>query len=455
MRVRQSESSILSRGPGIILAFMLCAPALSAIPQKRMSTINSKEARIKTDAGKKVARIVGKRIDNFCEHFRAFYDEHRLEDKNSATIVCRIFDSYDDFAAYYKRTSAGGATPAAYFSPSLNALVLYNDDADVYLRQTLFHECSHQYLNRYIHGAPKWCNEGLSEYFEGWLLEADGTLVEKRANLYDLMVLQQALAANKFLTPRALVEMPAKEFNDFRVEHPEFHGYLHYVTSWGLVYYFLEGPEPGDRELFSRYLRELNKKGDRAKLDLDWQEFEARWKKWMLSLDVKAETVDDHLLLGAGHRQVGDWTKALAEYGKAFELEPVKAGVRYWIGLCHKRRGAYDQAVPHLEAALAENSEDARAPYMLGRIFLGIDQKNARSDPAKALGFAIEASTRSNDRAPTYLAFLARCQSATGDHRKAIKTAKRILKIADKEERELYLALIEELEEARRASKKR
>ena len=39
--------------------------------------------------------------------------------------------------------------PMAYYSSAENQLVLYNDEADVTLRQTLFHETSHQYLDRY------------------------------------------------------------------------------------------------------------------------------------------------------------------------------------------------------------------------------------------------------------------------------------------------------------------
>ena len=68
--------------------------------------------------------------------------------------------------------------PLAYFSPSLNAIVLFNDEANVTLRQTLFHETSHQFLERYTSDAPKWLNEGLAEYFEGWRMSPEGKLLE-------------------------------------------------------------------------------------------------------------------------------------------------------------------------------------------------------------------------------------------------------------------------------------
>ncbi len=186
-------------------------------------TLRGKECRIKTNLPAKVAKPIPDRIDRYCENFKRFYDELGLKPKASNKVVIRVFATHEEYTDFYHRSSPGKDPPAAYFSPSLNGVVSYHDPDDPYLRQVLFHETSHQYLNRYTTAAPKWANEGLAEYFEGWQLDEEGSLLKRRPPFYDLLTLQEALADDEYLKPKELIQMKSKVFMDFRENYPALH----------------------------------------------------------------------------------------------------------------------------------------------------------------------------------------------------------------------------------------
>ena len=175
------------------------------LPQEGLRNYKVKEAIVKANTSKEVAEAVAARINNFCAVFEQFYADLGLDKRSDNKLVARLFNTYEEYETHYRRTTSEQDPPLAYFSPALNAIVLYNDEADLTLRQTLFHESAHQYLNRFTSDAPKWLNEGLSEYFEGWRMSPEGKLVEKRVNLYDLKLLQDCLKGERSLAPRALV----------------------------------------------------------------------------------------------------------------------------------------------------------------------------------------------------------------------------------------------------------
>lgn len=431
----------------VVLAALL---ALASAPwsQAGLRTRKSKEAIVKANTSKAIAEAVGQRIDNFCALFEGFYDDLGLEKRSDNKLVARLFNTYEEYETQFLRANPGDDPPLAYFSPSLNAIVLYNDEADLTLRQTLFHEASHQYLNRYTSDAPKWLNEGLAEYFEGWRMAADGTLVEKRVNLFDLKLLQDCIAAEKMLPPRALIGYDAKAFDDFRKDHPDRHPYLHYVTAWSLVWFSLElSDDPRDRERLLTYLRDLNDKGARAEFQVeDMDDLEARWKAAITGLQAVPVDAVDHVLLASGYSQSRDHAEAARLYAKALEIQPDIPGAAFGLGFCQKRMGDYDAALATFERAREADPTNPSIPYWMARIVLGIDKKNAASDPARALELAEAASRLADESSPQMLELVARCQAAAGDPRAAVKTVKRILKLElEDDEVKRYEALEQEL----------
>lgn len=420
------------------------------VPQEGLRNYKVKEAIVKANTSKEIAEAVAARINNFCAVFEQFYADLGLDKRSDNKLVARLFDTYEEYETHYRRTTSEQDPPLAYFSPSLNAIVLYNDEADLTLRQTLFHESAHQYLNRFTSDAPKWLNEGLSEYFEGWRMSPEGKLVEKRVNLFDLKLLQDCLKAEKALAPRALAAFDHQQFNDFRKNNPGLHPYLHYVSAWGMVYFSLElSSEPRDRERIVAYLRALNDKGASARFHVeDWDDFETRWKAALLGLEAVPVDAVDFVLLASGYRQSGDYAEATKLYEAALAKDPKTPRGAYLVGSAKKRMGDYAGALEWLEKARAAEPADPSAPYLMARILLGIDRKGSKkeeTDPVRALALAQEASKLAGGDSPQMLELLARCQAANGDASAAEKTVKKILKLVEEEEKPYYEQLAAEL----------
>jgi len=424
--------------------FLMALGSASASAQDGLRTRRFKESIVKSNTSKEVAVAVGERLDNFCEVFGEFYDGLGLKPKSSNKAVARLFDTYEEYAAQYARENPGRDPPLAFFSPSRNALVLYNDEADLTLRQTLFHEASHQYMNRYTEEAPKWLNEGLAEYFEGWRMSAEGHLLEKRVNIYDLSLVQGALQAERYLRPRDLVAMDWKEFRDFREVHPEFHPYLHYVTSWSIIWFCLEESHEGDRDLIVQLLRDLMEKGGTSEFQVgDWDGFEARWREAILGLDSQPVDAIDHLLLARGHRSNERFQEAAELYEKTIELDPAIKSAYYQAGNCRARMGQLDVALDWLAKAREVDPGNPSVLRLLARIHMW---KGEEADLERALEIAEESLKIVGKKSPPYLELLARCQAANGDKRGAVRTCRKILRLVEEDDEIAYYeALVEEL----------
>lgn len=423
--------------------------------QRGLKSLRTKEALVKSNASRAVSLAVGRRVDEFCVEFGAFYSGFGLRPKSNNTIVVRLFNTYDEYEDYYKRTHQGRSAPTAYFSPSLNALVLYNDEADITLRQTLFHESSHQFLRRYTNDAPKWLNEGLAEYFEGWRMTPEGRLVERRPNLYDTMILQDAIKRRRALAPEKLVSMSASQFTNFRANNRTLHGYLHYVTSWSLVWHCLEGGVEEDRERFVKYLTDLNRRGPRARFEVeDWEAFEERWRKTVLALGPEPQDAIDHIVVARRYLDNGEYSTAIAEYEAALEKDPETPRVHYWLGYGYKLRNLYDDAVKWLKKAREVEPDNPAAPYQLARIWLRVDLRGSTMEPEpdRALVHALEASRLTKGSNPNYEELLARCYLAQGDFKRALAVARRIPTLVEDDEDRLehYENLITEIRVASR-----
>lgn len=431
-----------------MLHFLLPVLALAPLLPGGMRSYRSKEAIIKSNAPAAEAKALGKRLDHYCELFKEFYDEVGLKKKNDNTLKIRLFATYDEYEEYYKRGGAGlGGTPLAYFSPSLNSIVMYSDEEDVALRAVVFHEASHQYLNRYTYDAPKWINEGLAEYFEGWKVPEKGPAT-RRAHLYDVALVQKAIKDDKYLEPRKLIEMGASDFNDFAKNNRDLHSYMHYATSWSLVYYCLSVDREGDQERMLNYLNDLRSKGANAEFEVDdWDAFTERWKAGILRVDPTPTDAVDYFLIAQGYRSNKEWSKSVAALEKALEADPALPSARYWLGYSHKRTGNYTKAKEVLKQVMIDSPEDPRAPYNLARMYLGIDRESDESEAEIALEYALKASDLVDDESPLYLWLISRCYIELGDKKKAVRFAKKILKVIDKEDREVWEPTVEALRE--------
>lgn len=433
---------------------LLAWSALPAAFGDSFRTYKGRECTVKTNAPAAVGKLVAKRIDNYVDQFAEFFDAFDLDAKNDNRIVARIFDTYEDYAEHYSRRSEKKSPPMAYFSSSMNAIVLYNDELDLTLRQTLFHEASHNFFNRFTYDEPPWLNEGLAEYFEGWEITAEGEFVSVRPNIYDLMIVRAALESDEALSLEELFGLSHTEWKEHGTRHPELHGYLHYCTAWSVVYHCLESGHEGDRERLATYFRDLNEDGARAQWPTDdLDEFEARWRATVLGLDVERTTAEAHMLVAGGQRSNGDYADAAKEYAAALKLDAEAPRVRYWLGYCLKRSSQYDEATAMLQAALEHDPDEASAAYMLSRITLGVDKPGSAVDVEKATAWIERALDIVDGESASYLLMLARCQEASGNPKAAVKTVRKILRMVDEESAPQYEEWLDRFREAEKSKR--
>ena len=433
----------------MILAPLLCTLMLFA--PDGMKIYKSKDFTIRSNASTRESKALGKRITFYLSIFEDFYKDLGLKKKSDNRLKLRLFATHEEFEAFYKRGGGSlGSTPLAYWSPSLNSIVMYSDERDVALKAVVFHETSHQFLSHYTSDAPKWLNEGLSEYFEGWKIE-DAKSARESLHLYDLAMVQGALKAGHFLTPQKLISMSRSDFNNFAKQNPKLPGYLHYATSWSLVYYGIKTRDERDHERLLQYFHDLRDLGPNAKFDVpDWPAFTERWKAFILDLDPSPSDALDHFLIGSGHRRNGKYSKAVKSFESALALDPKMPGARYWVGYCQKRLGRYDLAYKALEQVLVDDPEDARAPYYLARMHLGIDRRGAKSEAEKALTYAELASDLLDGKSPYYLELIAQCQIELGEFKQAKRTLRKVRKAIAEDDLPNWKKRLEKLEQSTR-----
>ena len=108
--------------------------------------------------------------------------------------------------------------------------------------------------------------------------------------------------------------------------------------------------------------------------------------------------------------------------------------------------GDYDKAMETLEAARKDEPKNGTILYWMARIVLRIDQEDRKgADPARALALAQEALKLAGTDSPGILVLIARCQAAAGDLGAADKTMRKVLKLAEEDEKPFYEALAREL----------
>lgn len=429
-----SRASAASHGGRVALALALAVTLLAGSSAAQSRTFKGKECTVKTDAPKPVGKAYVERIDNYCKVFGEFFDDLGLDENNDNKIIARVFNEYEAFKEFHDR-NFDSPTPAAFFSPGMNAIVLYNAEGNVNLRQVLFHEVSHNFLNRYIYLTPPWINEGLAEYFEGWLMSETGEFIEVRPHLYDLILVQGALNTDKAISPEELIGLSRADFKAFAKGYPELDSYLHYATMATFVYYCLEGGHEGDRDLLVGYLRELNDRGENARFEVDdWPALEARWRAFTLSLSPERTRLDDHLLVASGFRRGEHWELAAEEYRAALAREPSLANAQ--IGLARvlleaeDYAGAYDAYERNIEL----DPENQWSYYWMSLIIVRYGLDDAPRDYRLALELAERANELADGENLYIRLMVARAHNVLGDPSLSIKLTKKILRDVDRDD---------------------
>jgi len=218
----------------------------------------------------------------------------------SRTSVVRVCKDSDEYSSY-----GGPGGSAGYWSSFHKELVIYDDQAGGGRRDTwatLNHEAFHQYIFYFLGNfAPhSWYNEGNGDFFSGYQLNN---------SKFKLRPFDWRLGTVKENVKRSLKEngmgvVPLKEIA--RWTQPQYYDRSpskwdttvgdHYAQGWSIVYFLRTGEKnfkgwnPAYGKILDTYLQtlvetdDLNQAVDAAFAGIDWDQLEADWKAYTLSL---------------------------------------------------------------------------------------------------------------------------------------------------------------------------
>lgn len=119
---------------------------------------------ILTDATPRRARELARQLDGLAREYGEGF-------KRSINPVLRFrvlfFSKERDYQLYHKGVfgmSARERGAVAYYSPGIKQLVVVDSSRE--FQEVVRHEAFHQFLDYFVHGAPRWFNEGSAAFFE-------------------------------------------------------------------------------------------------------------------------------------------------------------------------------------------------------------------------------------------------------------------------------------------------
>ena len=166
---------------------------------------------------------------------------------------------------------------------------------------TLFHECSHQFMDVAVGDVPSFITEGIASLFEGIQVLSNGSIRRDLPVPDRLTPLAEALRKGTALPLRKVFNAPENK--------PEL-----YMYRWGIMYFLRMYVDESGRYVFRArlqdYIYDFKRGGvgdevehfttfvlDEVKAPglLTFDEFEAVWTKWILDLDAELKTADKRL----------------------------------------------------------------------------------------------------------------------------------------------------------------
>jgi tetratricopeptide (TPR) repeat protein len=222
-----------------------------------------------------VAAELERSLRRYNSHFRRV-----KADKDAPKFAVFLFSGNAGYSAYCDELIGNPAeSTLGLYSSVLKQLLLWNSPDPKMFKRTVRHEGFHQYFDRLVGDSPLWLNEGLAEYYEQAHYEGR-RWKDDQLNQEHLALLRGG-------------NVKWTKLKDFVFgSRPEFQSDmgLHYPQAWALVHYLRnEGRE--SRKRFNTLIAALIEgEGNREALerafgDVDWEAFEADFRRYVLQLE--------------------------------------------------------------------------------------------------------------------------------------------------------------------------
>ncbi|MEQ8766015.1 MAG: hypothetical protein RL885_19010 [Planctomycetota bacterium] len=213
-----------------------------------------------------VAHLAEWSIDYFVDFFG-----YRADPKERKILIT-LFANEDRYLEYARDAGGRERTPASFYMPNRNEVVIRNDDS------YLFHEMFHAYYRNWIGLDCQWIDEGFAQCFERLTHDErrglSGIFRSPDPKLYFVTVL--ILFSPDLLDDAPLSWEKVVRFNDddYRQMVNEKSNPMFHFGSWALAYFAFNHPA-GDRvgrELLQGYLKRLEDGEDR------WEAFRETYR---------------------------------------------------------------------------------------------------------------------------------------------------------------------------------
>src|SRR5262245_6907788 len=355
------DGSVLVR---IAIPLLSLAPvAVGAMPAREDKWLRAVTPHfvIVSNASEKTARSVGVAL----ERFQAMVDERAVGDRTEAFVPTTIVAFADEKSFRPYKLKEDG-TPEFYVgifanSPDGNYIGMSLDsDEDPY--GTIYHEYVHWMNSRRYLEIPLWLDEGMAEFYSTFRVDDNEVQIGRPVEWHDALLQIEPLQSFALLFDAQDSQMSSEIIGD-RDEAER--RSLFYAESWALYHYMTHGqPElrPKLNEFLESWTGSVNPNAAwKAAFGVDYEPMERRLEQYIknrtypyLSIkvrelpafNVRIEPIDYAELL----RCLGDY-------------------------MAHVTPGQKQEALRHLQAAVANDSSNARARVDLACILAKMDRR--------------------------------------------------------------------------------
>ncbi len=235
-------------------AFCVFALTFVTASSGNLRVYESKYYIIETELSADRAAFIGKVMDTTGkEYFRRFKGFQGLVRRKPKV---RVYADKDGYIAALARACGERNTHTRGYYCGLDEIV-YTYEGDG-LERALKHECFHQFAEQTVGGRlPRWTHEGLAQYFEEGIFDADsGRLRLGAIPAWRLAVLREAQEKNALLPVDRLLHMQSSEWRDNMRDHG---GLVQYSQVWLLCHFLIHGDGGKYVSLFEEYLSHLDR----------------------------------------------------------------------------------------------------------------------------------------------------------------------------------------------------
>lgn len=302
-----------------------------------------------------------------------------------------VFAGDRDFEPYKFLYQGRPADIAGYFAGREDGnFIAINAESIEDATAIVFHEYVHHVLANNFRNLPVWFNEGLAEYYSTFEIDDTTAAVGKPVSEHWLWLREHELLP--------LAELFAVDHDSPTYNEGDRRGSF-YAQSWALVHYLLlDEVRQGQVLVFLQALVDGQSQEEAFRLSFgaDYRKLEQELTRYLRRLDfpylryeldaaVVEETRERPLPRAEALVLLGDLLvhqseprpEAEEHFRTALALEPGSTGALVGLALLAERSLKPEEARSLLERALAQEDDDARALYHLGRLLLAEGGRSA------------------------------------------------------------------------------